>query len=759
MNTLNRELKLVLAAAVLFLLGGSGLWAGDPDPTPLFRRGFTVIPTPHEVDLSGEELPLTSDWSVDPGNLGDDDIAVRSLLRDLKDFYGLALRLGPTRNHVIRLQARPGLVAVETKEELADQAYTLTISPDTIEVNGNSPVGVFYGVQTLLQLPKVSRQGKLLLPVGKITDWPDLQYRFLHWDTKHHQDRIETLKRYLDWSARFKVNMIGFELEDKFSYPSHPVIGAPGAFTPEQLQEIVDYGLERHIQVVPQVQAPAHMAYVLKHPEFAHLRSDGSNYQACLCDERTYDLIFDMFQDLIDATQGVDFFFVSTDEVYYAGICEKCRRPYNLENRSLAWAEFVQRAHQFLKSKGRKVLIWLEYPLLPEHVSKLPADIIDGVLGNSYMPPLMSFVARRRYIEEERKIGMRQLVYVSMQGEEYLFPDHLDSDQGPGNLSGAFRTIVTDSQEGDPIGIYGAAWDDSGLHNETFWLGWSAVAQWGWSVGTPSVAQHVSEFMNIYFGPDVRAMAEIYAGLQEQARFFQTSWDRVPSRVRGLGYGSSQGKHPVVRLDLTLPQPALPHPKGLDVVPVYVGRYQAWIERAQLLGAKAAAIQLKLHENIALADRNQYNLEVLSALLDFTRHHEDLIVGMHDIERTLGEAAQAARSYRPQAAVEALVSAYARAATIVRERRDTYERLKNIYEKSRYPKGLSLPGKDFVHIMDDVKDHWADRRPDLTFMIAPEESIDLEGWMEKLSGIILDYAEANSLPVADISVELKRWEQ
>ena len=80
---------------------------------------------------------------------------------------------------------------------------------------------------------------------------------------------METLKRYLDWSARFKVNMIGFELEDKFAYPSHPVIGAPGAFTPAELQEIVNYGLERHIQVVPQVQSPAHMAYVLKHPEFA----------------------------------------------------------------------------------------------------------------------------------------------------------------------------------------------------------------------------------------------------------------------------------------------------------------------------------------------------------------------------------------------------------------------------------------------------------------------------------------------------------
>ena len=81
--------------------------------------------------------------------------------------------------------------------------------------------------------------------------------------------------------------MIGFELEDKFEYPSHPVIGAPGAFTARELQEIVDYGLERHIQVVPQIQSPAHMSYVLKHPEFAELRSDGSNYQSCMCDPRT----------------------------------------------------------------------------------------------------------------------------------------------------------------------------------------------------------------------------------------------------------------------------------------------------------------------------------------------------------------------------------------------------------------------------------------------------------------------------------------
>jgi len=103
--------------------------------------------------------------------------------------------------------------------------------------------------------------------------WPNAGLRFLYWDTKHHQYRMKTLKRYLDWSAWFKLNMLGFELADKFAYPSHPVIGAPGAFTTEDLKEILDYGLERYIQIVPKIQSPAHIHYLLKHPEFEDIRA------------------------------------------------------------------------------------------------------------------------------------------------------------------------------------------------------------------------------------------------------------------------------------------------------------------------------------------------------------------------------------------------------------------------------------------------------------------------------------------------------
>src|SRR5262245_7265922 len=419
-------------------------------PTDLFLRGYSVLPTPQKVELHGGDVEFDETWSYDAGKLPADHIAIRSLRTDLKNFHLIELKQGGSgAKKAIRLAVSQGAVKTGSDPELEKQGYRLKLGPDSIEITGNADAGLFYGVQTLLQLLHPSERGHLLLPVATIEDWPALQLRFLHWDTKHHQDRIETLKRYLDWSARFKINMIGFELEDKFEYPTNPVIGAPGAFTTAEMQEIVNYGLERFIQVVPQIQAPAHLGYALKHPQFAHLRADGNNYQACLCDDESYRLIFQMYDDVIKATKGVDYLFVSTDEVYYAGICAKCGQPYNPQNRSLKWVEFVRRARDFAASRGRRILVWAEYPLLPEHVKMLPPDIIDGVIGEE------------SYLKTENELGIRQLAYTSMQGEELLFPDYLprvtsgerDQELARGRLNSTYETISFGrARRGKPIG-------------------------------------------------------------------------------------------------------------------------------------------------------------------------------------------------------------------------------------------------------------------------------------------------------------------
>ncbi len=204
-----------------------------PAATELFLRGYSVIPTPQKVQLKVGDVEFSSTWTYS-SSLPPSDRSVLSLIRDLRELHSIALEAGRAEgDRVVRLSVRPGAVEGLADGAIAAQAYRLDIAPARVEITGGGDAGLFYGVQTFLQLLKQGPGGKRILPVGVIEDWPSVQLRFLHWDTKHHQDRIETLKRYLDWSARFKINMIGFELEDKFEYPSHPVIGAPGAFTVE----------------------------------------------------------------------------------------------------------------------------------------------------------------------------------------------------------------------------------------------------------------------------------------------------------------------------------------------------------------------------------------------------------------------------------------------------------------------------------------------------------------------------------------------
>src|SRR5260370_7647130 len=126
-----------------------------------------------------------------------------------------------------------------------------------------------------------------------------------------------------------------------------------------------------------------------------------------MCDPKAVELIFSMYDDAIAATQGVDYLFVSTDEVYYAGICAKCSRPYNPVNRSLAWVDFVQKAQEHLSRRGRKMLVWAEFPLLPEHVKLLPSGIIYG---------------EATYPQPQFDPGIRPLPSMSIHGTQLLFP-------------------------------------------------------------------------------------------------------------------------------------------------------------------------------------------------------------------------------------------------------------------------------------------------------------------------------------------------
>jgi hexosaminidase len=698
----------------------------------LRKIGFSLIPAPQESTLSGQKIIFNNSWSIRT-QLNVNISALKRLHSGALEFYDI--KFTDKGENKIYLEIKPGSINKSLKSELAQQAYNISITPGIIRITANDEAGLFYGVQSFLQLLRPENNGRFALPEGTITDWPDLQLRFIHWDTKHHQNRMETLKRQLDWAAYFKVNAVAFEIEDKYEYPSHPIIGAPGAYTKAEMQDLTAYARERFIQLVPDVQAPAHLAYVLKHKEFAHLKADGMNYQMCMCDEEAIKLVLDMYQDMIDATPGVDYFLVSTDEVYFAGICNKCEKEYNDINRSQAWVDYVSRTNKWMSDRGRRMISWIEFPLLPEDIHKLPSGMIDGVVNEDW-------------IDELNKAGIQQLIYNSIQGEERLFPNYFPTryreSESTGNLYNTSISGASALKKGaDLIGSFTAAWDDSGLHDELFWLGWVTGTQYAWSVGKPSIEQNTADFMDAFYGYDSPDMAEVYRLLEDGARFYQDLWDNVISKERAPGYGDWDGKgiHSE-RFDQTietLPIPAL----GSD--PVFRRKYAEKIERASIITRDNERLINLLMRDLSRVSRNRYNLEVMLSIAYLEKYTINTLMNLCKIEDYLAEASKTGNDHT--LAMEYMVKAHNLAGEILIGQQEAGEELKTTWEKSRFEKCRTVNGRKFVWVLDDLKDHFADRRLGLNYMLAPFERMEIEKWQKQLMVVITDFSKTHNVSI------------
>lgn len=728
------KVKILVLASVLSTLAGAHGLPQMGTATELWLRGYAVLPVPQKVALSGGDFLFGSDWQLHLGpGLAPSDLPVTTLQRGLRRTHGWELPTAHGGNapekKILRLELRPGAAASGTRPAIGRQAYLIELGPTRVTVTGNAEPGLFYGVQTFLQLLRSGVGARTSLPAGRIEDWPDLELREIHWDTKHHQDRLETMKEYLDRASEFKINAVGWEIEDKFAYRKHPVIGAPGAFSADQVRELVAYARARHIEIIPLLQGPSHMAYVLKHPQFAHLREDvNNNYMICPSKEESWKLIFDMYEEILAATPGARYFHVATDEAYFLGEGKECGCAEKAREGgpSRLFVEFMQRTSRYLEERGRQVMFWGEDPLAASDIPKLPSSLIDAVAGDD-----------EREILAEKAHGMRLLIYTSIQGVRPLFPEYFPQQypEAPsrGRLASLYSQIAfSPARQADLLGTFTAAWDDSGLHGEVFWLGWVAGSAWAWHPETPDPEEFTAQFMKLFYGPDAYGMTEVYRLTDAATQFWATSWDRVPAE-RGPSYKK------YTHWDETLALPVLPSAVNLSNHPFIRERYRKLLAQTDLQMEAAERLIALLHDNLGRVRQNRYNLEVLLAQARFTRHNLSLLRTLAQVEDILTEARIAHSRLQYADAAERLDAAQLLVSAIVRQREAVYQALVATWEKSRYPKGQSVGGRQFVQILDDTKDHWADRTPDLSYLVMRERKLGLEDWLERLKEVRKEY--------------------
>ncbi len=727
--------------------------------SPLFARGYTVIPEPQKVSLSPGDFPFGAGWrlQVEPG-VPANDVAVEALRQGLSDRFHIALDNSKNSGSVLSLRIAPGSVPIGAAQDsnrpsLEEQAYRIQLNRSSITITANAPTGLFYGVETLLQLLRPA-QGKLWLPEGVIEDWPDLELRHIYWDDNHHLEHLDELKRDLRQAAFYKANGFVIKLNGHFQYKSAPAVVEPYALSPAQLQELTDYGLRYHIEVIPYLDSPAHIAFILKHPEYAGLREfPNSNYEICATNPASYKLVEGMVQDLLDANKGVKHFYLSTDEPYYLGLAHNSQcNEEKLGSPGQVFVHFVNNAGGYLHDHGRTVMFWGEYPMKPADIPSLPPWLINGEV---YGPA---------YDQAFRRRGIPQMIFTSAEGEENLFPEYFTQPQGDRlhpaahsvpRVEDIVSKISFDSSRinSNLVGEVDAGWADEGVHPETFWLGYVAGTSAGWHPGSPNTQELASSFYSLFYGRTAVNMDRVYQLMSDQAETWTDTWDTVPSKARkgiwGYSYGIYKTRKPAN--DQTLPLP--PSPAGdLDY-------NSSWsVDNARRIQLAADAMRSNdvllglLDENIQRSQFNRYNLEVYLSIAYLCRQNFEMIAAIQEMDQELASASKT-KSADPKQALSDADLALDTATSIWRQRNQSLQNAVATWDERWFPRVPSANGRTFLHELDDVKDHLPDRTVDMSYLIYRETLLDFGTWVNAIAQSRNQFAKAHNLPVRDYRLD------
>ncbi|MGH9327212.1 MAG: glycoside hydrolase family 20 zincin-like fold domain-containing protein [Terriglobia bacterium] len=726
--------------------------------SPLYARGYTVIPQPQQVELQGPDFEFGAGWRIELGpGVSAGDVAVESLRKEMLSRHGIALG-GRAQGKPIELVIRPGSVEIgkaldKNRAALEKQAYRLELASDAIHLTANAPTGLFYGVDTLMQLVKPAK-GKLWLPAGTITDWPDLELRSILWDDTFHLEHLDVLKAAIRRAAFYKINGFTLKLCGHFQFKSAPAVVEPYALSPAQYQELTDYGLKYHVQLIPYLDAPAHETAILKHPEYAALREfPQSNYEFCATNPKTYSLLEAMFQNLMDANKDSHYILLSTDEPYYVGIaknaqCDEVDEARQLGGRGRLLAQFTTKLAQYLHDRGRTVIFWGEYPLTPKEIPSLPSYLVNGeVYGPEFDP---AFKAH----------GIRQMIYTYTGGalEFPLFPDYywlpnpdrlhpqpMVAGRVPQMLD--YISFNPAREQADLMGALVAGWRDPGLHPETYWLGYITGLSYAWHPAAPIPQQATSSFFHLFYGPSALGMGRIYELMSQQAQFWNDSWETVASSARTPIFGNSYEifKPPRPAHIQTLPPLPIPSPGILTLGSDWSRENATLLNLAQKALAGNDMLINLLESNLRRPEFNRYNLMVFLSIARLCRQNLDMLLDMGEISNSLTSAQQAASVGQAAEALSDVDLALDAAQKIWQERNATFQDTVSTWYQSWDPRVREANGRRHLFVLDSAKDSPADRTVDMSYLIYRELHFPLDEWYNRVEAARNQYAKQHGL--------------
>lgn len=470
-------------------------------PNTKVEGNFNLLPLPQQFEITGISdfdcsnvqtyFNDTKDWLP----IFDDQLKGLSEVSDIKNAH-IVLSLNPTL-------------------DLKAEGYTLSIDNEKIRITGKDEAGLFYGLMSLSQLMEDACEQKANLPLATITDYPALAYRAIHLDVKHHLEKTEYYYTLIDRLARYKVNGIIAEMEDKLKYGRQPIVASADALSIEEWQDLSAYAQARNIDFSPLIQGLGHASFILKHPEYFALRDNAeSDWAFNPLDPKTYDVQFDLYLDAMEATPNGKYLHVGGDEVHTTGR-DSGMSALELQ---LIW---LAKVSAFAEKHNRIPIFWDDMPLKQADVydamfhPEMTQKEVDSVWAeNEYKLtafldrfPKNCIYMRWNYSSPEAIGNTKAMQWFSTNGLQVMGATAGQTrwvlmPQEESNME-AIKTFAVNSIHSGTNGLLLTLWDDDSPHFELYKRGILAFAEYTWAGNKRSKEDIKSAYRHREFSHDL----------------------------------------------------------------------------------------------------------------------------------------------------------------------------------------------------------------------------------------------------------------
>ena len=384
----------ICAGAALCLLASC---SGGPTEQKVYNKGINIIPTPLELTQSEGTFTVGKNMAFRASS-PEAKVVAEYFSSKINQSTGYATTCGDK-------EAKGGIsLIIDGAAEMNNEGYTLDVTPKGVTVKAKTPQGLFYGMQTFMQLlpaeiesPEVVGGVAWTAPCVSVKDEPRFAYRGFMLDPCRHFIPVESVKKQIDVLSLFKVNTMHWHLTDDQGwrveikkYPKLMEIASKrvegdgvkhsGYYTQEEIKEIVKYAADRFITVIPEFEMPGHeMAAIAAYPELSCKGKQGTprtvwgveNIVLCAGKEETFKFVEDVIDEMAPLFPS-KYFHVGGDECpknewKECPLCQKRIREEGLKATKEHSAEeclqsyFIQRIEKYLAEKhGKKIIGWDE---------------------------------------------------------------------------------------------------------------------------------------------------------------------------------------------------------------------------------------------------------------------------------------------------------------------------------------------------------------------------------------------------------------